>query len=102
MANINPNDIESIEVLKDASSTAIYGSRGANGVVIVTTKRGREGKGNITFSSNFSISKIAKKIDVLDPVTYARYINEQTLNSNPDAQLPTAASGTTRSTRTTT
>lgn len=88
MANINPNDIESIEVLKDASSTAIYGSRGANGVVIVTTKRGREGKGNITFSSNFSISKIAKKIDVLDPVTYARYINEQTLNSNPDAQLP--------------
>ena len=88
LANINPNDIESIEVLKDASSTAIYGSRGANGVVIITTKQGRSGKDNITFSSNFSFSKVAKKIDVLDPVTYARYINEQTLNSNPDGQLP--------------
>lgn len=88
LANINPNDIESIEVLKDASSTAIYGSRGANGVVIITTKQGRNGKDNITFSSNFSFSKVAKKIDVLDPVTYARYINEQTLNSNPDGQLP--------------
>lgn len=88
LANINPNDIESIEILKDASSTAIYGSRGANGVVIITTKRGNSGKSNVTFSSNFSFSKIAKKIDVLDPVTYARYINEQTLNSNPDGQLP--------------
>lgn len=75
-------------MLKDASSTAIYGSRGANGVVIITTKQGRSGKDNITFSSNFSFSKVAKKIDVLDPVTYARYINEQTLNSNPDGQLP--------------
>ena len=88
LANINPNDIESIEVLKDASSTAIYGSRGANGVVIITTKQGRSGKSNVTFSSNFSFSKVAKKIDVLDPVTYAHYINEQTLNSNPDGQLP--------------
>lgn len=61
LANINPNDIESIEVLKDASSTAIYGSRGANGVVLITTKRGKEGKNNITFSSNFSFSNIAHK-----------------------------------------
>lgn len=85
LANINPNDIESIEVLKDASSTAIYGSRGANGVVIITTKRGKEGKNNITFSADFSMSKIAKKIDVLDPVTYARYMNEQVFNSDPKA-----------------
>lgn len=88
LANINPNDIESIEVLKDASSTAIYGSRGANGVVIITTKRGKEGKNNITFSANFNMSKVAKKIDVLDPVTYAKYMNEQTYNSDPLAQLP--------------
>lgn len=88
LANINPNDIESIEVLKDASSTAIYGSRGANGVVIITTKRGVEGKSNITFSSNFTFAKIAHKIDVLDPVTYAEYMNEQVVNSNPLGQLP--------------
>lgn len=88
LANINPNDIESIEVLKDASSTAIYGSRGANGVVIITTKRGKEGKNNITFSANFNMSKVAKKIDVLDPVTYAKYMNEQTYNSDPLAMLP--------------
>lgn len=88
LANINPNDIESIEVLKDASSTAIYGSRGANGVVIITTKRGKEGKNNITFSADFSMSKVTKKIDVLDPVTYAKYMNEQTYNSDPLAMLP--------------
>lgn len=88
LANINPNDIESIEVLKDASSTAIYGSRGANGVVIITTKRGKDGKTNINFSSNFSFSKIAKKIEVLDAVTYAHYINEQTTNTNPTWALP--------------
>lgn len=82
LANINPNDIESIEVLKDASSTAIYGSRGANGVIIITTKQGKSGKNNITFSSNFSISKVVKKIDVLDAVTYAKYMNEQAENGN--------------------
>lgn len=80
LANINPNDIESIEVLKDASSTAIYGARGANGVVIITTKKGSNGKHNITFSANASLSAIVKKMDVLDPVTYANYQNEQYLN----------------------
>lgn len=77
LANINPNDIESIEILKDASSTAIYGARGANGVVIITTKRGSNGKHNITFSTNLSMSRIVKKMDVLDAVTYAKYQNEQ-------------------------
>lgn len=88
LANINPNDIESIEVLKDASSTAIYGSRGANGVVIITTKRGSEGKSNITFSTNISTSRIVKKLNVLDPVTYAKYINEQYDNYDPTFQKP--------------
>ena len=80
LASINPHDIESIEILKDASATAIYGSRGANGVVLITTKKGREGRGKIEFTSNFSISNVLKKIDVLDPVTYAYYINEQKAN----------------------
>lgn len=78
---INPHDIESIEVLKDASATAIYGSRGANGVVIITTKRGKEGKPKVEFSSNFGISTISNKMKMLDPVTYAKYINEEQVNS---------------------
>ena len=81
LAAINPNDIESIEVLKDASATAIYGSRGANGVVLITTKKGEKGNDKIEFTSNFSVSTIGKRVKMLDPVTYARYINEQTVNS---------------------
>lgn len=78
---INPHDIQSIEVLKDASATAIYGSRGANGVVIITTKKGSSGdKDNVEFSASVTMSKIAKKIDMLDAYTYANYINEQTIN----------------------
>ena len=80
LASINPHDIESLEILKDASATAIYGSRGANGVVLITTKKGKAGRGKIEFTSNLSMSNVLKKIDVLDPVTYARYINEQTAN----------------------
>lgn len=80
LAFINPHDIESIEVLKDASATAIYGSRGANGVVIITTKRGESGHEKIEFSANFSFSKIANKVKTLDPYTYALYQNEQDIN----------------------
>lgn len=78
---INPHDIESIEVLKDASATAIYGSRGANGVVLITTKRGKTGKPKVELSTNFTLSKIAKKMEMLDPVTYANYCNEEIENS---------------------
>lgn len=64
---INPNDIESIDVLKDASSTAIYGTRGSNGVIIVTTKKGKLGqKPTISYDANLSVSKLARKIDVLN------------------------------------
>lgn len=76
LSAINPADIESIEILKDASATAIYGSRGANGVVLVTTKRGAKGKDNISFSANFGISKVVKKMDMLDGYMYAKYRNE--------------------------
>ena len=68
---INPNDIESIDILKDASATAIYGSRGANGVVLITTKRGRAGDAKVEFSTNFGLSKIAKMVKMLDAYTYA-------------------------------
>ena len=64
---LNPNDIESIEVLKDASSAAIYGARGANGVIMVTTKRGNAGKGvHVSYDGSLSIGKMARKIDVMD------------------------------------
>ncbi len=78
---INPHDIASIEVLKDASATAIYGSRGANGVVIVTTKKGQAGSTRVELTTNWTMSKIAKRMDMLDPYTYANYCNEQVLNS---------------------
>jgi iron complex outermembrane receptor protein len=66
---LNPNDIQSIDILKDASATAIYGSRGANGVVIVTTKKGT-GKGSLTYDVSFGISKITKKYDLLSSEEY--------------------------------
>lgn len=81
LASINPNDIESIEVLKDASATAIYGSRGANGVVIITTKRGEQGNEKVEFNTNFGMSTIGRRVNMLDPYTYATYINEQAVNS---------------------
>lgn len=64
--NINPNDIESIEILKDASSAAIYGSRGANGVVIITTKQGKAGKTKVDASYEFGISRVNRRIDMMD------------------------------------
>ena len=80
LSSIAPQDIESIEVLKDASATAIYGSRAANGVIIITTKSGHSGKAKVDFSANFSISRPVKMIDVLDAATYAEYRNELTRN----------------------
>ncbi len=64
--SLNPNDIESIEVLKDASSTAIYGARAANGVILITTKRGKEGKTQVEFSTSQTVQKISKYFDMLD------------------------------------
>lgn len=69
--DIAPGDIQSIDVLKDASSTAIYGSRGANGVIIVTTKSGKEGKLTINYNGYYGFKKIAKKLDVLNSYEYA-------------------------------
>jgi len=72
---INPNDIESIEVLKDASATAIYGSRGANGVILVTTKTGRIGSPSLTYSLSAGWQTLSHKLDLMNAGDYARYIN---------------------------
>jgi TonB-linked SusC/RagA family outer membrane protein len=76
LSSLNPNDIASIEVLKDASSTAIYGSRGANGVVIVTTKKGLKGSNKVEYMGTIGTSRVAKTLDVLDAYTYALLRNE--------------------------
>ncbi len=68
---LNPNDIESIEVLKDAASAAIYGSRAAGGVVLITTKRGKEGKTQVNYDYQFGITQLAKKIDMLNAMEFA-------------------------------
>ena len=81
LAYINPQDIASLEVLKDASATAIYGSRGANGVVLITTKKGQAGKDKIELIANTSVSQISKRIKVLDAYHYALFQNEAYQNN---------------------
>jgi len=70
---INPSDIESIEILKDASATAIYGARAANGVVLITTKRGKAGKSSINLETYFGVQELAKRVPVLNLQEYAAY-----------------------------
>jgi TonB-linked SusC/RagA family outer membrane protein len=82
ISNIPANDIEDITVLKDASSTAIYGSRGANGVILVTTKSGKSGKVNVSYNVYYSWKKIAKKLDTLSPYDYAKWQYELALLKN--------------------
>jgi len=75
LATLNPNDIQSIEVLKDASAAAIYGSRGSNGVVLITTKRGkREGKPQISFDSFTGVQSVANKIDLMNAAELTDYV----------------------------
>ncbi len=90
---LNPSDIESISILKDASATAIYGSRGANGVVIITTKTGKGREGKIEYSSSISSSSPAKKFDLLNATQfksalsgYGRDVNANTFGGNTDWQ----------------
>ena len=73
---LNSNDIESVEVLKDASSKAIYGTRGANGVILITTKTAKAGEGSISFSSEYGVESIANKIGVMSGPEFANYIND--------------------------
>ncbi len=80
ITGLNPRDIESIEVLKDASATAIYGSRGANGVVIITTKKGEAGEVKFNFNTSTRIGKITNNIDVLNTSDYVNYQNDVRAN----------------------
>jgi TonB-dependent starch-binding outer membrane protein SusC len=73
LAFLNPNDIESIDVLKDASATAIYGSRAANGVIAITTKSGQRGAARLTYSGNLTLSTIANKIDMLSAEEFVAF-----------------------------
>ena len=73
---INPSDIQSMEILKDASSTAIYGSRGSNGVILITTKQGSEGKAQVTFDASVGLSTVRKQYDLLNAYEYATVLND--------------------------
>ncbi|MDR1603057.1 MAG: TonB-dependent receptor [Tannerella sp.] len=83
-AQLNPGDIQNIEILKDASATAIYGSRGANGVVMITTKRGSEGKAAVNYNGYFGVQQLRKKIELTDASEFATLQNEVAANDgNP-------------------
>src|SRR5688572_17792934 len=81
---ISPQDIETVDVLKDASATAIYGARGANGVVIITTKGGRSQKPVISYNGLFGVDILANKLDVLSPYDFVHYQYERSRGSSAD------------------
>ncbi len=98
LATINPNDIESIEVLKDISATAIYGSRGANGVILITTKKGKQGekKASINYGYSLGFSNVAKKLDLMNAAEWAQF--QKTYYNNKggytDEQIAALGKGT--------
>lgn len=77
LSSLNPGDIEDITVLKDASSTAIYGSRGANGVILITTKKGKAGKAKVNASATFTIANTTNLLDMINLEEYANYANSR-------------------------
>ncbi len=81
LSTINPGDIESIEILKDASATAIYGSRGANGVVLITTKKGKANSGSINFESYYGTQQASNQLKLLRADQFANLVNEANINS---------------------
>jgi TonB-linked SusC/RagA family outer membrane protein len=85
LAALNPNDIESIQILKDASATAIYGARGANGVVIVTTRRGRAGRPELSFDVYTGVQSVANRYDLLNAREMAQAINEASIDGGGTA-----------------
>lgn len=93
LSTINPQDIESIDILKDASAAAIYGSRASNGVVLITTKRGEAGQQRVDYSASVGMERLPKKLDVMDLQQYSRFVtrraeivgfNNQTELNNPE------------------
>lgn len=84
LSSFNMNDVEAIEVLKDASSSAIYGSRGSNGVVLITTKKGNEGKPKVSYNAYYGWQNVSKKIDMLNAYEYAELARDARNNSYAD------------------
>ena len=98
VSSVNSYDIESVEVLKDASATAIYGSRGANGVILITTKSGRTGKTNVQYNFEYGIQTLRKKMDMMNAKEYMEFYNIQQMNDKgvayfTDAQIAAAGKG---------
>lgn len=85
---INPAEIESVTVLKDAASAAIYGVQAANGVILITTKKGKTGKTTVSYNATFSWSSLLAKLDLVDAYGYAYLYNEAYLNDHPGAKKP--------------
>lgn len=83
--SINPADIESIEILKDASATAIYGSRGANGVILITTKKGKDGSTKVNYSVDYGLQNVAKKLRLLNANEYMNVLNDLIANGGGSA-----------------
>ena len=88
LARLQPDDIASFSIMKDATATALYGARGANGVILVTSKEGREGKAKVSIRFENSISKPTRNVRLADPITYMRLANEAVLTRNPLGVAP--------------
>ncbi len=88
LARLNPDDIASFSVMKDATATSLYGSRAANGVILVTTKEGVEGKAKISFRFENSLSQPTREVELADPITYMRLHNEAVLTRDPLGERP--------------
>lgn len=88
LARMNPDDIESFSILKDATATALYGARGANGVILVTTKEGKEGRARFNLRLETSFSGSTRDVKIADPLTYMRLHNEAVRTRDPNAALP--------------
>jgi len=96
--NFSLNDVQSIQVLKDASATAIYGSRGANGVVIITTKRGITGKAEFSYDSYVGVQKIIKKLNFLNATDYKKYYLQAKMNATVSTAIDTSITNSTANT----
>lgn len=88
LGRLNPDDIASFSILKDASATALYGARGANGVVLVTTKEGKKGKVNVQFRAETSLSTPTTKVDIADPITFMEYSNIASMTRHGELTYP--------------
>ncbi|WP_270089999.1 SusC/RagA family TonB-linked outer membrane protein [Sphingobacterium sp. SYP-B4668] len=86
LARLRPDDIENFSIMKDATSTAVYGARGANGVIFVTTKQGKEGPASISFRAESSVATPTKNVELADPVTFMRLYNEAQYARTPFAE----------------